>query len=84
MSQSTQIQDEHASPSPSRTTNRVPICTSTHATKRSRNAREIEALAERLLARSSSKLSCDRPELQRASKMAAGLIALMARLPDVD
>jgi hypothetical protein len=27
------------------------------------NRREIEALAERLLARSSSKLSCDQPEL---------------------
>ncbi len=32
--------------------------------------REIEALAERLLARSTSKLSCDQPELQRHLKMA--------------
>jgi hypothetical protein len=46
--------------------------------------REIEALAERLLARSTSKLSCDQPELQRDLKMAAGLILLMANLPDVE
>jgi hypothetical protein len=37
--------------------------------------REIEALAERLLARSPSRLSCDQPELQRDLKMAAALIA---------
>jgi hypothetical protein len=46
--------------------------------------REIEALAERLLARSTSKLSCDQPELQRDLKMAASLILLMANLPDVE
>jgi hypothetical protein len=46
--------------------------------------REIEALAERLLARSTSKLSCDQPELQRDLKMAAGLIFLLAGLPDVE
>jgi hypothetical protein len=46
--------------------------------------REIEALAERLLARSTSKLSCDQPELQRDLKMAVGLILLMANLPDVE
>jgi hypothetical protein len=46
--------------------------------------REIEALAERLLARSTSKLSCDHPELQRDLKMAAGLILLITRLPDVE
>jgi hypothetical protein len=45
---------------------------------------EIEALAERLLARSTSKLSCDQPELQRDLKMAADLILLMTRLPDVE
>jgi hypothetical protein len=46
--------------------------------------REIEALAERLLARSTSRLSCDQPELQRDLKMAAALISLLAGLPDVD
>jgi hypothetical protein len=46
--------------------------------------REIEALAERLLARSTSKLSCDQPELRRDLKMAAGLILLMACLPDLE
>jgi hypothetical protein len=46
--------------------------------------REIEALAERLLARGTSRLSADTPELQRDLKMAAGLILLLARLPDVD
>jgi hypothetical protein len=46
--------------------------------------REIEALAERLLARSTSKISCDQPELQRDLKMAASLILLMTRLPDVE
>lgn len=46
--------------------------------------REIEALAERLLARSISKLSCDQPELRRDLKMAASLTLLMARLPDVE
>jgi hypothetical protein len=46
--------------------------------------REIEALAERLLARSTSKLSCEQPELQRDLKIAAGLIFLLAGLPDVE
>jgi hypothetical protein len=46
--------------------------------------REIEALAERLLARSTSKLSCDQPELRRDLKMAASLMLLMASLPDVE
>ena len=46
--------------------------------------KEIEALAERLLARSTSRLSCDQPELQKDLKMAAGLILLLARLPDVE
>jgi hypothetical protein len=46
--------------------------------------REIEALAERLLARSTSRLSCDQPELQRDLKMAAALIFLLAGLPDVE
>jgi hypothetical protein len=46
--------------------------------------REIEALAERLLARSTSKLSCEQPELQRDLKNAAGLIFLLAGLPDVE
>lgn len=46
--------------------------------------REIEALAERLIARSTSRLSSDQPELQRDLKMAAGLILLLARLPDVE
>ena len=46
--------------------------------------REIEALAERLLARGTSKLSCDLPELQRDLKIASGLILLLARLPDVE
>jgi hypothetical protein len=45
---------------------------------------EIEALAERLLARSTSRLSCDQPELQKDLKMAAGLILLLANLPDVE
>jgi hypothetical protein len=45
---------------------------------------EIEALAKRLLARSKSRLSCDQPELQRDLKMAAGLIFLLAQLPDVE
>jgi hypothetical protein len=43
--------------------------------------REIEALAERLLARSTSKLSCEQPELQSDLKMAAGLIFLLAACP---
>jgi hypothetical protein len=46
--------------------------------------KEIEALAERLIARSTSMLSCDQPELQRDLKMAAGLILLLARLPDAE
>jgi hypothetical protein len=46
--------------------------------------REIEALAERLIARSTSKLSCDQPELRKDLKIAAGLILLLARLPDVE
>jgi hypothetical protein len=46
--------------------------------------REIEALSERLLARGISRLSTDQPELQRDLKMAAGLILLLARLPDVE
>ena len=46
--------------------------------------REIEALAERLLARGTSRLSADQPEVQRDLKMAAGLILLLARLPDVE
>ncbi len=46
--------------------------------------REIEALAERLIARGTSKLSCDQPELQKDLKIAAGLILLLARLPDVE
>jgi hypothetical protein len=46
--------------------------------------KEIEALAERLLARSTSRLSCDQPELQRDLKMAAGLVLLLAHLPDVE
>jgi hypothetical protein len=46
--------------------------------------REIEALAERLLARATSRLSADTPEIQRDLKMAAGLILLLARLPDVE
>jgi hypothetical protein len=45
---------------------------------------EIEALAERLLARSRSRLSYDQPELQRDLKMAAGLILLLVKLPDVE
>jgi hypothetical protein len=45
---------------------------------------EIEALAERLLARSTSKLSYDQPELQRDLKTAAGLILLLAKLPNVE
>jgi len=44
---------------------------------------EIESLAARLLARGTSRLSADQPELQRDLKMAAGLILLLARLPDV-
>jgi hypothetical protein len=46
--------------------------------------RDIEALAERLLARSTSKLACDQPELRRDLKMAASLVRLMARRPDVE
>jgi len=46
--------------------------------------REIESLAERLLARGTSRLSADQPELQRDLNMAAGLILLLARLPDVE
>jgi hypothetical protein len=45
---------------------------------------EIEALAERLLARSTSRLSCDQPELQRDLRIAASLIFLLANLPDVE
>jgi hypothetical protein len=45
---------------------------------------EIETLAERMLARSTSRLSCDQPELQRDLKMAAALIFLLAGLPDVE
>jgi hypothetical protein len=44
----------------------------------------IEALAERLFARSNSRLSCDQPELQKDLKMAAGLILLLAKSPDVE
>jgi hypothetical protein len=46
--------------------------------------REIQALSERLLARGISQLSADQPELQRDLKMAAGLILLLAKLPDVE
>jgi hypothetical protein len=46
--------------------------------------KEIEALAERLLARGNSRLSSDRPEVQKDLKMAAGLILLLARSPDVE
>jgi hypothetical protein len=46
--------------------------------------REIEALAERLLARSTSKLTCDQPELRKDLKMAAGLVLLLAHRPDVE
>jgi hypothetical protein len=46
--------------------------------------KEIEALAERLLARSTSRLSCDQPELQRDLKIAAGLVLLLTHLPDVE
>jgi hypothetical protein len=46
--------------------------------------REIEALAERLIARSTSRLSCDQPELQRDLKMAAGLMLLLATLSDAE
>jgi hypothetical protein len=46
--------------------------------------REIEALAERLIARSTSKLSCDQPEVQRDLKMAAGLMLLLATLSDAE
>jgi hypothetical protein len=42
----------------------------------------IEALAERLLARSSSRLSCDQPEVQKDLKMAADQILLLAKSPD--
>ncbi len=45
---------------------------------------DIEALAERLLARGNSRLSCDQPELQRDLKMAAGLILLLSKLPGVE
>ena len=43
------------------------------------NRNEIESPAERLLARSPSRLSCDQPDLQRDLKMAS--IRLMAVLP---
>jgi hypothetical protein len=46
--------------------------------------KDIEALAERLLGRSNSRLSCDQPELQKDLKMAAGLILFLARLRDVE
>ena len=46
--------------------------------------KEIEALVERLLARGNSRLSCDQPEVQKDLKMAAGLILLFAKLPDVE
>jgi hypothetical protein len=46
--------------------------------------KDIEALAERLRARGNSRLSSDQPELQRDLKMAAGLILLLAKLPDVE
>lgn len=46
--------------------------------------KEIEARAERLLARNTSRMSCDQPELQRDLKIAAGLILLLDRLPDVE
>ena len=46
--------------------------------------KEIEALSERLLARGTSRLSAEQPELQRVLKLAAGLILLLARLPDVE
>ncbi len=46
--------------------------------------KEIEALAERLIARATSRLTSDQPELQKDLKMAAGLILLLARLPDVE
>jgi hypothetical protein len=46
--------------------------------------REIESLAERSIARSTSRLSSDQPELQRDLKMAAGLMLLLANLPDVE
>jgi hypothetical protein len=45
---------------------------------------EIEALAERLLARSTSRLSCDQLELQRDLRIAASLIFLLVSLPDVE
>jgi hypothetical protein len=40
--------------------------------------REIEALAARLLARSTSKLACDGPEIRHDLRTAAALIQLMA------
>jgi hypothetical protein len=46
--------------------------------------KDIEALAERLLARSTSRWSCDQSELQKDLKMAAGLILLLGKLPDVE
>ena len=46
--------------------------------------KEIESLAERLIARGTSRLTADQPELQRDLTMAAGLILLLARLPDVE
>jgi hypothetical protein len=46
--------------------------------------KDIEALAERLLARGNSRLSCDQPELRRDLKMAAGLILFLAKLPDIE
>jgi hypothetical protein len=46
--------------------------------------KDIEALVEFLLARSKSRLSCDQPELQKDLKTAAGLILLLAQLPDME
>jgi hypothetical protein len=40
--------------------------------------KEIESLADRLMARGTSKILSDQPELQRDLKMAAGLILLLA------
>jgi hypothetical protein len=45
---------------------------------------ELEALAERLFARSISRLPCDQPELRLDLKVAAGLIFLLARLPEIE
>jgi hypothetical protein len=46
--------------------------------------KDIEALTERLLARGNSRLSYDQPELQKDLKMAAKLILLLAKSPDVE